>query len=238
MACLLFASIWTLADASDAREAATPKAPLRTAGKTPGSSEALTPSGRTDLFNGRDFSGWTFCMKDHADPGKTWSVTNGVIRCTGRPAGYLRTTRRYRNYRLTVQWRFVKVKAGADNTGVLVNMQLPDKVWPECVQSQGKHGHQGDIFLMGGAESKEHRGLDANTPLVKRGPSNEKPVGEWNTCELVCRDATVKVYVNGKFENETTECTISSGFIGIQSEGAEIEIRRMNLEPLDRRGLR
>ena len=32
--------------------------------------------------------------------------------------------------------------------------------------------------------------------------------------------------------NEITECTISSGFIGIQSEGGEIEIRKVSLDPL------
>jgi hypothetical protein len=37
------------------------------------------------LFNGRDFTGFTFCMKDNADPMQTWSVTNGVIHCTGKP---------------------------------------------------------------------------------------------------------------------------------------------------------
>ena len=36
------------------------------------------------LFNQRDFSGWTFYMKDGADPKQTWIVTNGVIRCTGK----------------------------------------------------------------------------------------------------------------------------------------------------------
>jgi hypothetical protein len=32
--------------------------------------------------------------------------------------------------------------------------------------------------------------------------------------------------------NETTECTINDGFIGIQSEGAELEIRSMIFSPL------
>ena len=126
----------------------------------------------------------------------------------------------------------MKVAPKADNTGVLVHIQSPDKVWPECVQVQGKHDHQGDLFLMAGAESKEHQGMDANTPLPKHGPSAEKPVGEWNTCEVVCSGNDVKAYVNGKFMNETTRCTISSGFIGIQSEGGDIEIRRIYLEPL------
>jgi len=194
--------------------------------------DAIHPTNPTELFNGKDFSGWTFCMKDHADPGQTWSVTNGVIHCTGKPTGYLRTTRAYSNYVLTVVWRFKKITPTADNTGVLVHIQSPDQVWPECVQVQGRHGHQGDLFLMAGAESREHRGRDANTPLPKHGESAEKPVGAWNICETVCSGHDVKAYVNGRFMNETTQCTLASGFIGIQSEGGDIEIRKITLTPL------
>ncbi|MGH7992084.1 MAG: 3-keto-disaccharide hydrolase [Limisphaerales bacterium] len=194
--------------------------------------DAINPTNQLKLFNGKDFSGWTFCMKDNADPMQTWSVTNHVIHCTGTPSGYLRTTRAYSNYVLTVVWRFIKIAPKADNTGVLVHIQSPDKVWPECVQVQAKHEHQGDLFLMAGAESKEHKGLDANTPLPKHGPSAEKAVGEWNTCWVVCSGNDVKTYINRRFMNETTNCTVSSGFIGIQSEGGDIEIRRIYLEPL------
>ena len=48
----------------------------------------------------------------------------------------------------------------------------------------------------------------------------------------VCSGNDVKAYVNGKFMNESTECTVSSGFIGFQSEGGEFEIRKVFLEPL------
>ncbi len=48
----------------------------------------------------------------------------------------------------------------------------------------------------------------------------------------VCSGNDVKAIINGKFMNEITECTISSGFIGIQSEGGDIEIRKIFLEPL------
>jgi hypothetical protein len=184
------------------------------------------------LFNGKDFSGFTFFMQDRADPLKTWSVTNGVIHCTGTPAGYIRTTQSYSNYFLTVEWRFVKVAPKADNTGVLVSMQLPDKVWPRCVQVQGRHTRQGDLFLMAGAESKEHKGKDANTPIPFRGDSVENPVGEWNKAETVCVNHHVESFINGKFVNEVTECTVNDGFIGIQSEGGEIEIRAMYYSPL------
>jgi hypothetical protein len=171
-------------------------------------------------------------MKDNADPMKTWSVTNGVIDCTGKPTGYIRSLKSYRDYALTVEWRFLKVAPGADNTGVLVHIQPPDKVWPQCIQNQGKHGNQGDLFLMAGAESREHRGQDANTALPKNGPSNENPVGQWDTNVTVCSGDDVKAMINGKWMNETTACTITNGFIGIQSEGGDIEIRKMFLEPL------
>ena len=40
------------------------------------------------LFNGKDLSGWTPVLdKEGADPSQTWSVANGLLRCTGKPAG-------------------------------------------------------------------------------------------------------------------------------------------------------
>jgi hypothetical protein len=184
------------------------------------------------LFNQKDLSGWTFVTKDNSDLRKTWSVTNGVIHCTGQPTGYLRTTQVYSNYFLTVVWRFVKVAPKADNTGILVHIQPGDQVWPQCVQVQGKHGRQGDLFLMEGAEAKEHKGKDKNTPVPLRGDSVEYAVGEWNKSETICVSGKVESFINGKFVNEISECTLNAGHIGIQSEGAEIEIRSIDFCPL------
>lgn len=200
---------------------------------------AISPAAHIELFNGRDFSGWTFSMKNDSDPKATWIVTNGVIHCTGAPTGFIRTEQSYHDYVLTVEWRFLKVTPTANNTGVLVDMQMPDHVWPRCVQVQGKHEHQGDLFLMMGAESKEHKGMNANTPIPLRGAANEHPVGEWDTVKTICQTAadgtgTITAYVNGRLMNETTECTLTNGFIGIQSEGGDIEIRKMSLDPLKR----
>jgi hypothetical protein len=48
----------------------------------------------------------------------------------------------------------------------------------------------------------------------------------------VCAGNDIKAIINGKLLNEITECTVASGFVGIQSEGADFEIRKMYLEPL------
>lgn len=177
-------------------------------------------------------------MRNDADPTKTWSVTNGLIHCNGSAIGYMRTKGNYSNYVVTVVWRFVKVEPKKDNTGVLVHMQSPDKVWPMCVQNQGKSGRQGDLFVMSGAECKEHKGMDANTAIQLHDGPNENAIGQWNTNVTQCTKDIVVAIINGKELNRITECTISSGAIGIQSEGADFEIREISLAPIDSAGNR
>ena len=196
--------------------------------------DVITPTNHIELFNGTNFDGFTFCMRNDADWTKTWSITNGVIHCNGAAAGYLRTLQSYSNYVVAVEWRFVKVAPKKDNTGVLVHMQLPDKVWPPCIQNQGKSGRQGDLFVMSGVECKEHLALgkDANTPVAFTGPSAENPIGEWNTNVTSCTGNRVLAFINYKFLNGITGCTVSAGFVGIQSEGADFEIRKIYLDAI------
>ncbi len=41
----------------------------------------------SSLFNGKDPSGWTPVLKEEgADPARTWSVADGLLKCTGKPA--------------------------------------------------------------------------------------------------------------------------------------------------------
>jgi 3-keto-disaccharide hydrolase len=196
------------------------------------STESTAPSGRVDLFNGKDLAGWAFCLRSNAEPSATWTVKDGVVHCTGQPYGYMRTTANYRDYKLTVEWRFVKTPPRADNTGVFIHLQQPDKVWPKCIECQGQSRHQGDLILMGGAGAN---GLDSAAGIKSvrsKEPANEKPVGEWNTYEIVAAGDTMKVFVNGKLMNEATGCNVTSGTIAIQSEGGEWEARKIFLEPV------
>ena len=194
-------------------------------------SAASVPSGRIDLFNGKDFSGWTFCLRSNAPPADTYTVTNGLMHCTGQPFGYARTEKSYRDYKLTVEWRFVKIAPRADNSGVFVHVQAPDAVWPKCVENQGQYQHQGDLIMLGGATCKGHE-TTATRGVPSQQPRNEKSAGEWNTYEVICRGDTLKSYVNGKLMNEVEGCSISSGAIAIQSEGGEWELRKAWIEPL------
>lgn len=198
-----------------------------TNGSAQDAAKPVVPTSHLELFNGKDFSGWTFFMRTNADPKQTWSVENGLIKCTGKPTGYLRTLENYRDYKVSVEWRFIK----AGNTGVTVHMQEPDKVWPATIECQGQHNDQGDFWMQGGATCKDHTTKETRRVKMTE-PPHEKPVGEWNTFVVECSGDTVKIFVNDKLMNTATECSVSSGHIGLQSEGADLEIRKVSLDPL------
>jgi hypothetical protein len=181
----------------------------------------------TNLFNGKDFTGWKFCMANNAAPENTWSIKDSLIHCTGRPNGYIRTEKIFSNFKVTVQWRFIR----AGNTGVMVFMQEPDQVWPRCVECQGMHDHQGDFWLWGGVGCAKPL-VTQNNGVIMQESSAEKPVGEWNIYQVFCKGNSVEIVVNGKSMNTIKDCNVSSGFIGLQSEGAELEIRSVTVESL------
>jgi hypothetical protein len=193
--------------------------------------DPIAPTEKMDLFNGKDFTGWTFFLRSNAEPANTFTVTNGLMHCTGQPYGYVRTEKSFRDYKLTVEWRFVKVAPRADNSGVIVHVQGPDTIWPRAVENQGQFHHQGDIILMGGVTRKDH-GTNRPGSIRMQQPQNEKEAGEWNTYEVICSGDTLKNYVNGKLMNEIEGISVSAGTIAIQSEGGEWELRKAFIEPV------
>ena len=60
----------------------------------------------------------------------------------------------------------------------------------------------------------------------------ESPYGEWTRLEVIAQGDRVTNLVNGKVVAEGVRSTLTSGKIIIQSEGAEIFFRRIELQPV------
>jgi hypothetical protein len=186
------------------------------------------------LFNGKDLTGWTFDIIDkETKPESIWSVSEGILICKGRPPGVIRTGKAdFSNYELTVEWRW-KPGGKPGNSGLLVHASTPRRmfVWPKSVEVQLGSGNAGDFWTIG-----ESITVAGTTPQgrrwIKRQDSAEKPPGEWNTMRVRCEGDKLTVHVNDVLMNEATGLSATSGAICLQSEGAEIHFRKVELKPL------
>jgi len=205
------------------------------------------------LFNGHDLTGWTKFLQNNADPAKTWSVSDGVIHCKGLPMGYLLTEKEYGDYVLRVQWRWPG-KPG--NSGVFVHVSGKDQIWPKGVEAQLEADHAGDFWLVDGFKmkipeeqhdprsprhylrmgetwkkkaEKDSKGRDTYEAIRK---PVEKPLGEWNQYEITCRGDEIRLVINGQLVNVGTSAESTKGKILLQSEGAPIEFRNIEIKML------
>jgi hypothetical protein len=192
--------------------------------------EDTKDDGFTPLFNGKDFTGWKFHLPKDADPSKTFSIKEGVIHCNGKPFGYIHTDRKFKNYVIRYDWRYPAEQPEKTtlNSGLLVHIQEPHKVWPYCIEAQGRYMDHGKIFWVSFPKDAKKEAKDDPEARKKA----LKPKEEWHTTEMTCNgDGSFVVKING-IEVASGKSELTEGMIGFQSEGAAIEFRDIKLKQL------
>jgi hypothetical protein len=199
------------------------------------------------LFNGTDLTGWDVDVPAVASNVRLRSpfvVRDGVLVSLGEPRGHLITDSTYRDYRLEVQYRFPAVPG---NSGVLVHASTPRALYamfPRSIEVQMEHGNAGDFWCIledirvpdmerrrgppaqwGTTEGKARRILNLTD-------NSEKPLGEWNTMVIEAVGRSIRVWVNGDLVNDGSDATADHGQIALQSEGSEVEFRKVALTPI------
>lgn len=192
----------------------------------------------TLLFNGMDLTGWTIYVTDSTiDPAKFFYVKEGVIETPGVPNGYLRSVAEFSDYRLHVEWRYPE---NPTNSGIFIHTRGADKQWPIHYQCQLKHLNAGDFIvqdvgMMARVRDSLYVSNDSIKPIAaKMAPSSETQPGEWNVAEITCKGDSITIFINGVLQNVASECSVTSGGIGLQAEGSPIQFRNIritNLKP-------
>lgn len=195
------------------------------------------------LFNGKDLTGWVNVNTDK----DTWYVKDGMLVCTGHPIGVMRTDKQYENFLLHIEWRHME--AGG-NSGVFA--------WSEGTVPEGRRLPKGmEIQMLELDWVNQHKMKDGTLPPIAyvhgelfganglittpdnpRGTRSKsienrcKGKGQWNVYDVVCVDGTVKLSVNGKFVNGVRNASIKKGYLCLESEGAEIQFRNIQIMEL------
>jgi len=189
----------------------------------------------------------------NCDP-DTWSYKDGIIHCTGKPVGVIRSKEPITNFELVVEWRHL---TSGGNSGVFVwaskdaltglkrdalppggiEVQVLDHGYLEQFEkSTGKKADwfttNGDVFPVGTSKM---------TPFEPAAPGGQrsfprknlsKGTPEWNHYYVRAIDGEVRLWVNGEEVSGGTNCQPRSGFLCLESEGAPVEFRNLRVREL------
>ncbi len=203
-------------------------------------SQAQTTSedGFRSLLDGKSLSGW---VQVNTAP-STWSMQDGLLVCSGKPIGEIRTEKMYQNFIMEIEWRHMLPKG---NAGIFI--------WADDITARGQPFHRGievqvlenaygdgqghtthgDIFPIHGATMVPINGRGgARSGRAFPTDKRSKPSPEWNHYRIDCNDGDISLAVNGQQVTRGKECSPRKGYICLESEGGVVHYRNIRIKEL------
>jgi hypothetical protein len=204
--------------------------------------------GFTKLFDGKSTAGWHTYGQTTA--GEKWKAEDGVLHFDPKSGktggGDLVTDKEYSNFHLKIDWK-VAPKA---NSGIIFYIN-EDKAKYSNTYSTGLEMQVLDNDGHPDGKITKHRAGDLYD-LIKSSSEPVKPVGEWNTAEIISKNGKLELKLNGvkivsttlwddqfkalvagsKFKGWEGFATFKSGKIGLQDHGNEVWYRNIMIKEL------
>jgi hypothetical protein len=191
------------------------------------------PSGRKQLFNGRDLTGWKMAGNG------SFVVEDGALKTQGGMGLLWYTESKLGDATLRVVYRVSRVE---DNSGVFIRIaERPPDAWYAV-----HHGYEVQILATG---DEWHR-TGCIYSITRALADAQKPAGEWNVMDIAMRGARVDVTLNGvlvttldpaqpvpprRFDYEPERGPRPEyGYIGLQNHDADslVYFREVSVEAL------
>lgn len=160
-------------------------------------------SGWTLLFDGKTTNGWHTYGKGSA--GKVWKVSDGALffdaaskKAQPGEGGDIVTNNEYENYHLKLDWKI----SPKGNSGIIFFVHEDAAKYPNTyntgleMQVLDNDGHPDAKII-------KHRAGDLYD-LISVSKETVKPVGEWNTAEIIADNGNLTFHLNGEKVLNTT----------------------------------
>lgn len=196
------------------------------------------------LFKPEDPATWYIFLegsKTGVDSFGVFRFENETLHVSGQKFGYIATKESYSNFHLKLEFKWgVKKYAPRLNekrdAGILYNSVIynGDKIWPRSLEFQIQEGDCGDIWLIDSASVIHADTAAGKKPYhrIVKTQNAEKPNGEWNKVEVIVNNGDITYFLNGQVINRAKNPNPKSGRIILQSEGAELYYRNVQLQKL------
>lgn len=191
-------------------------------------------TGFTSLFNGKDLTGWQLIGKSK----RGYVVEEGVLVCPADGGGNLFTAKEYANFSFRFEF---KLEDGSNNG---VGIRAPLEGDAAYVGMEIQILDDSSSRYAGRLRPEQYHGSIYDVVAAK--PRALKPVGEWNSEEIVCQGRSVKVILNGttivnaNLDDVKDESVLKkhpgmarqAGYIGFLGHGTRVEFRNIRIKEL------
>ena len=195
---------------------------------------AAAERGFTDLFNGKDLTGWKL-VKGH---GPGYVVQNGILICPEDGGGNLLSEKEYSDFVLRLEF---KLSPGGNNGVGIRAPQAGDIAYS---------GMEIQILDQDNPKYKDIKPWQHTGSVYNVLPAADvkalKPVGEWNAYEITAQGPKIKVVLNGKTLVDGDLSTVKdeavikkhpgilrkSGHVGFLGHNTRVEFRNIRIKPL------
>lgn len=182
---------------------------------------------------------------------ETWVFKDGVIFCTGKPIGVIRSKQQYTNFEMVYEWCHRK-SAGNSGSFVWVPEEALTDLPPNKLPGGGievqvlDHGYatqykertgkdsdwfttNGDVFAVGKSTMKPFEPISPNGRRSFPRKDLSKGVDQWNHYYVRAINGEVRLWVNGEEVSGGNECNPRSGFLCLEAEGSPVEFRNLRI---------
>jgi hypothetical protein len=209
------------------------------AGMLIGADEAKTEEGFTSLFNGKDLTGWVYGEKGETKAGEGYKVDadGKCIYSTVKDGGNLYTEKEYGDFHLKFEFKLT------ENANNGIGIRAPMKGDAAYV------GMEIQVLDDGGSQYTklqpyQYHGSIYGVVPAERG--HQKPVGEWNSEEIIAKGRQITVILNGvkivdaNLDDVKDPAVLkkhpglanAKGHIGFLGHGARVEFRNLRVKEL------
>ncbi len=218
---------------------------------------AVRLSDSSCVFMGTDAAGWRdlgfdeFVNANCDDD--TWTTADGVIRCTGKPVGVLKSKREFTNLEISLEWRHLEA---AGNSGVFlwappavfenlpsgklpaggIEVQILDHGFTAKYEKGGRKADwfttDGDVFPVGSSTMKPFAPVSPDGRRSFPSGRHTRGTPEWNHYYVRAINGEVRLWVNGHEVSGGTGCRPATGHLCLESEGAPVEFRSIRIREL------
>jgi hypothetical protein len=209
------------------------------------------------VFVGGEATGWRDLrfeefVNANGDP-DTWAFADGVITCTGKPVGVLKSKEEFTNLELWLEWRHLQE---GGNSGVFlwappkvfvnlpkgqlpgggIEVQILDHGYTAQYEKGGRKADwfttNGDVFPVGSSKMKPFPPLSPNGSRSFPRAEHSKGTPEWNHYYVRAINGEVRLWVNGHEVSGGRDCQPATGHLCLEAEGAPVEFRNLRIREL------